>query len=124
MVMIEILPQSQIDSFRAKAAAIDHPEARRKLREFDEAVAAAAGVWVDVSAARAQATPASEVSLALTAVNRSRANRAVCRWKPRTASRNRPGGQPVASCGHRNRSLRYRPPGHKGTAHEQQASEP
>lgn len=55
---------------RKLAAALDHPDAKRKLAEFDEAIVQAAGVWVDVSAARALATPGSEVGLALTAVNR------------------------------------------------------
>ena len=58
---------------RKLAAALDHPDAKRKLKEFDEAIAQAAGVWVDVSAARALATPGSEVGLSLTAVNRGKA---------------------------------------------------
>lgn len=58
---------------RKLARALDHPDAKRKLSEFDEAIALAAGVWVDVSAARALATPGSEVGLTLTAVNRGRA---------------------------------------------------
>lgn len=58
---------------RKLAAALDHPDAKRKRKEFDEAIAQAAGVWVDVSAARALATPGSEVGLTLTAVNRGKA---------------------------------------------------
>ena len=43
-----------------------------KLRELDEAVAACAGLWVDVDADRAVATPGSVWTATLTAVNRSR----------------------------------------------------
>lgn len=57
---------------RRLMAAIDHPDARRKLEELDETVAAAAGLWLDVSAARASATPGGAVELAMTALNRCR----------------------------------------------------
>jgi LmbE family N-acetylglucosaminyl deacetylase len=56
---------------RAAAASIAHADARRKLAEIDEAIAAAAGLWLDVSANRAQAAPGAEVTLNLTALNRS-----------------------------------------------------
>ncbi len=36
---------------------IDHPDARLKLEELDEAVALAAGLWLDVSAARPAVAP-------------------------------------------------------------------
>jgi LmbE family N-acetylglucosaminyl deacetylase len=62
---------------RALIAAIDHPDARRKLAELDEAVAMAAGLWLDVSANREQAAPGVEVALNLTAVNRGRAGAAL-----------------------------------------------
>lgn len=57
---------------RNHVAAIDHDDARRKLEEIDEALVMASGLWLDVSADRAQATPGSEVSLTLTAVARGR----------------------------------------------------
>ncbi|MCX7605173.1 MAG: PIG-L family deacetylase [Bryobacteraceae bacterium] len=50
---------------------IDHPDARRKLGELDETVALAAGLWLDVSAARPAVAPGSSVTLNLSAVNRS-----------------------------------------------------
>lgn len=49
---------------------IDHPDARRKLEELDETVALAAGLWLDVSAARAAVAPGGTVTLNLSAVNR------------------------------------------------------
>ncbi|WP_321476705.1 PIG-L family deacetylase [uncultured Paludibaculum sp.] len=52
---------------------IDHPDARRKLSELDEAVAMAAGLWLEVGAAKAEATPGGSVTLDLTAVSRGRA---------------------------------------------------
>lgn len=56
---------------RRLMAAIDHPDARRKVEELDEAVAAAAGLWLDVSTARPSAVPGGSVELSLTAINRS-----------------------------------------------------
>jgi LmbE family N-acetylglucosaminyl deacetylase len=56
---------------RRLIAAIDHPEARRKLAELDETIAAAAGLWLDVSASRPSAVPGGQVELAMTALNRS-----------------------------------------------------
>ena len=56
---------------RRLMAALDHPDARRKLEELDEAVAAAAGLWLDVSASRPWASPGGQVELAMTALNRS-----------------------------------------------------
>lgn len=55
---------------RKLIAAIDHPDARRKLAELDEAVATADGLWLDVDAAKAEATPGGSVTLNLTAVDR------------------------------------------------------
>lgn len=57
---------------RALIAAIDHPEARLKLKEVDETIAQAMGLWLDVSVNREEAAPGIEVVLDLTAVNRSR----------------------------------------------------
>lgn len=56
---------------RRAAAALSHPDARRKLEEIDETIAAAAGLWLDVSASRPSAPPGGSVELALTALNRS-----------------------------------------------------
>ncbi|MFZ5926162.1 MAG: PIG-L family deacetylase [Acidobacteriota bacterium] len=56
---------------RRAMAAIDHPDARRKLEELDETIAAAAGLWLDVSTARPWAVPGGSVELAMTAINRS-----------------------------------------------------
>ncbi|MBN9657801.1 MAG: PIG-L family deacetylase [Acidobacteria bacterium] len=58
---------------RKLIAAIDQPDARRKLADLDEALAMAAGLWLEVSAAKAEATPGSAVTLNLTAVSRGRA---------------------------------------------------
>jgi len=57
---------------RSLIAAIDHPEARLKLKEVDETIAQAMGLWLDVSVNREEAAPGMEVVLDLTAVNRSR----------------------------------------------------
>ena len=57
---------------RRLAAAIDHPDARLKLAELDETIAQALGMWLDVSADRAEAVPGAEVALELTAVNRAK----------------------------------------------------
>jgi hypothetical protein len=56
---------------RRLMAAINHPDARRKLAELDETIAAAAGLWLDVSALRPSAVPGGSVELSLTALNRS-----------------------------------------------------
>ncbi len=56
---------------RRRMAAIDHPDARRKIEELDETIAAAAGLWLDVSTSRPSAVPGGSVELALTAINRS-----------------------------------------------------
>lgn len=50
---------------------IDHPDARRKLVELDEAITSAAGLWLGVSVNREFASPGSAVNFNLTAVNRS-----------------------------------------------------
>jgi len=57
---------------RALIAAIDHPEARLKLKEVDETIAQAMGLWLDVSVNREEAAPGMEVVLDLNAVNRSK----------------------------------------------------
>jgi LmbE family N-acetylglucosaminyl deacetylase len=57
---------------RALVRAIDRAEAREKLVELDEAIAAALGLWLDVTVNRQEATPGSEVLLEMTAVNRSK----------------------------------------------------
>lgn len=55
---------------RRRIAALDDPGARSRLEEADEAVALAAGLWLDVSVNQAEAAPGQEVRLALTAVSR------------------------------------------------------
>jgi LmbE family N-acetylglucosaminyl deacetylase len=57
---------------RKLIAAIDHPEARLKLKEIDETIAQAMGLWLDVSVNREEAAPGMEVVFDLTAVNRAR----------------------------------------------------
>jgi len=68
---------------RALIAAIDHPEARLKLKEIDETIAQAMGLWLDVSVNREEAAPGMEVVFDLTAVNRARIKRllSVRNWK-------------------------------------------
>ncbi|MBI5283317.1 MAG: PIG-L family deacetylase [Candidatus Solibacter usitatus] len=58
---------------RKLIAAINHPDAQRKLKELDEAVVMAAGLWLEVNASQAEAAPGSRVTLNLTAVNRGHA---------------------------------------------------
>jgi LmbE family N-acetylglucosaminyl deacetylase len=57
---------------RGLIAAIDHPEARLKLKDMDETIAQAMGLWLDVSVNREEAAPGMEVVFDLTAVNRTR----------------------------------------------------
>jgi len=57
---------------RPLIAGIDDPIARRKLVELDEAIALAAGLWLDVSITAGVATPGTNVEFVLTAVNRTR----------------------------------------------------
>ncbi|MBI5086288.1 MAG: PIG-L family deacetylase, partial [Acidobacteria bacterium] len=64
---------SPLAQARRLIAAMDHPDAKRKLKELDEAVAMAAGLWLEVTAAQAEAAPGSRVTLNLTAVNRGHA---------------------------------------------------
>jgi len=47
------------------------PWAEPKLRELDEAIAACAGLWLDVTSDRSTATPGSSLQVTLTAINRS-----------------------------------------------------
>ncbi|MBL0158330.1 MAG: PIG-L family deacetylase [Bryobacterales bacterium] len=58
---------------RPLIAAINHPDARRKLVDLDEAIAMAAGLWLEVNAAKPEATPGSQIELTLTAINRGHA---------------------------------------------------
>lgn len=57
---------------RKKVAALDHPGARLKLREIDETIALAAGLWVDVAADKFQAAPGDALALTASAVCRVR----------------------------------------------------
>jgi LmbE family N-acetylglucosaminyl deacetylase len=57
---------------RAVIAALPHPWAARKLAEVDEAIALAAGLWLDATAERATAVPGSDLRLTAVALNRSR----------------------------------------------------
>ncbi len=57
---------------RKLIAAIDHAEARLKLKEVDETIAQAMGLWLDVSVNREEAAPGIEVVLDLNAANRSK----------------------------------------------------
>ncbi len=57
---------------RGLIAAIDDPEARLKLKEIDETIAQAMGLWLDVSVNREEAAPGIEVVLDLAAVNRTK----------------------------------------------------
>jgi LmbE family N-acetylglucosaminyl deacetylase len=59
---------------RPLIAAIDDPWARRKLGELDETLALCTGLWVDASAERYKVTPGGTLKIAVTAVNRSRAD--------------------------------------------------
>lgn len=56
---------------RAIIRKLDHPWAKTKLDELDEAIAMCSGLWLDVTADRYQAVPGSAVAVTLTAVNRS-----------------------------------------------------
>lgn len=55
---------------RRRIVALDHPDARSRLEEADEAIALAAGLWLDVSVNQAEAAPGQQVRLTLTAVSR------------------------------------------------------
>jgi LmbE family N-acetylglucosaminyl deacetylase len=58
---------------RPLVAAINHPIARAKLADLDEAIVLATNLWLDVSAAAPEAVPGGQAALTLTAVNRSQA---------------------------------------------------
>jgi len=58
---------------RRKVRAIQDPLAKYKLEELDEAIALCAGLWLDAAAERHEAVPGSDLKIALTAINRSRA---------------------------------------------------
>lgn len=55
---------------RPLIAAIDHPDAARKLRELDETLAQCLGIWADASAERWSVTPGSTVRVNLSVVER------------------------------------------------------
>lgn len=55
---------------RRRMAALDHEDARARLAEADEAIALAAGLWLDVSVNVGEAAPEETVRLTLTAVSR------------------------------------------------------
>lgn len=55
---------------RRRIAAIRRPDAADKLREADEAIALAAGLWLDASAATAEAVRGQKVDVTLTTVSR------------------------------------------------------
>lgn len=55
---------------RRRVAALDHPEARARLTEVDEAIVMAAGLWLDVSVSPAEAAPGQAVRLNMTVVSR------------------------------------------------------
>jgi len=57
---------------RARIASLKNRWAEWKLRELDELAAQAAGLWLDISTARESASPGSQVTLQMSAVNRSR----------------------------------------------------
>lgn len=59
-----------LSEVRRLMAALDHPDARSRLPEVDEALALAAGLWLDVSVNQAEAVPGQQVRLTLTAVSR------------------------------------------------------
>lgn len=54
-------------------AGMNNPWAARKLPEFDETIAWCAGIWVDASAERPEATPGSRLKINLAALNRGSA---------------------------------------------------
>lgn len=58
---------------RRMVRAIQAPLAKYKLEEIDEAIALCAGLWLDAAAGRYEAVPGSDLKIALTAINRSRA---------------------------------------------------
>jgi hypothetical protein len=58
---------------RPLAASINHPIARTKLAELDEAIVLATSLWLDVSASAPETVPGGQAELTLTAVNRSQA---------------------------------------------------
>ncbi|MBE7544854.1 MAG: PIG-L family deacetylase [Bryobacteraceae bacterium] len=55
---------------RRRMAALQHEDARGRMAEVDEAIALAAGLWLDVSVNVGEAAPGETVRLTLTAVSR------------------------------------------------------
>ncbi len=67
-------PQSALSSLnmaRTLMAKMRHPWAAAKLREADELIAQAAGLWLDANALRYSVSPGREIKVSLTAMNRS-----------------------------------------------------
>jgi LmbE family N-acetylglucosaminyl deacetylase len=56
---------------RKVVAGIDDPWGSAKLAELDETIGSCAGLWLDATAERYAATPASKVQITVTAINRS-----------------------------------------------------
>ncbi|HUQ91368.1 MAG TPA: PIG-L family deacetylase [Bryobacteraceae bacterium] len=55
---------------RSLIAAMPHPEAQRKLRELDETIGLASGLWVDAAAGAGTVTPGSAIPITLSMVRR------------------------------------------------------
>ena len=67
-------PEKAIPSLikaRAAAASLNDPQAKKKLPEFDEAIALCAGVWVEAIAERPVTTPGSKINISVNAISRS-----------------------------------------------------
>jgi LmbE family N-acetylglucosaminyl deacetylase len=62
---------------RAAAASLNDPWAKKKMPEFDEAIALCAGIAVEAIAERPSAVPGSKLNIAVNAINRSKAR---VRW--------------------------------------------
>ncbi len=82
---------------RRMVASMKDPWARRKLPEFDEAIASCAGLWLDATAERASATPGSQIKLTLTALNRGGAETSLNRIEWAGTAQSKPG--PVSAGG-------------------------
>lgn len=55
---------------RRRIAALNHPDAQARIEEADEAIALAAGLWLDVSVNPPEAAPGQTIRLAMTVVSR------------------------------------------------------
>ncbi len=56
---------------RKAMASVDHPWARRKVKEADELIALCAGLWVDASAEKPEIVPGTTVKVSVNAIVRS-----------------------------------------------------